>query len=165
MKPASRDVVCDTPVLQYLHQLGLLELLPRLAGRILVPSAVADELREGFQRRFNVPDLEKLPWITPIPPAGSAHLNFPPELGAGEQAVLAVASGRQDLVAILDDSLARHTASARGIRFTGTLGLLVDAKRAGLVPAVAPLIEQLQKLGFRASPKTKSAMLKLAGEE
>jgi len=54
---------------------------------------------------------------------------------------------------------------ALGIRLTGTLGLLLDAKRADLVPTVAPLLDQLQALCFRLAPHTRAAVLKLAGEE
>ena len=68
-------------------------------------------------------------------------------------------------VAVLDDALARRMAEALEIRFTGTLGLLLDAKQAGLVPAVRPLLDQLQALRFRLSPQTRSTILELAGEE
>jgi predicted nucleic acid-binding protein len=51
-----------------------------------------------------------------------------------------------------------------GIRLTGTLGVLLDAKRSGLVSAVAPLLDQLQNLRFRLAPNTRDAVLKLAGE-
>ena len=33
--------------MQYLHQLGLLHLLPQLAERVLVPQAVVEELAVG----------------------------------------------------------------------------------------------------------------------
>ena len=51
-----------------------------------------------------------------------------------------------------------------GIRLTGTLGLLLDAKRAGLIPAVEPCLDHLQRLGFRISGHTRAVVLKLAGE-
>jgi predicted nucleic acid-binding protein len=67
-------------------------------------------------------------------------------------------------VVVLDDALARRVAEALGLRLTGTLGLLLDAKRAGLIPAVGPLLDQLQALRFRVAPHTRAAVLKLAGE-
>jgi hypothetical protein len=42
--------------------------------------------------------------------------------------------------------------------------LLLDAKRAGLIPAVGPLLDQLDALRFRVAPHTRTAVLKLAGE-
>ncbi|OQA42177.1 MAG: hypothetical protein BWY52_02296 [Chloroflexi bacterium ADurb.Bin325] len=65
---------------------------------------------------------------------------------------------------VLDDSLARRVAESLGLRFTGTLGLLLDAKHAGFIPAVRPLLDQLQELRFRFAPHTRQAVLELAGE-
>jgi predicted nucleic acid-binding protein len=65
---------------------------------------------------------------------------------------------------ILDDGLARQVASMLSIRFRGTLGLLLDAKAAGLVNAVKPFLDQLQGLGFRLHSSTRETILDLAGE-
>ena len=86
------------------------------------------------------------------------------DLGPGETQVLMLAMESADAVVVLDDGLARQLAEALGLRLTGTLGLLLDAKRAGIVPAVAPLLDQLQDLRFRLAPQTRSAVLKLAEE-
>ena len=51
-----------------------------------------------------------------------------------------------------------------GIRLTGTLGILLDAKKKGLIPAVSPVLDELDRLRFRVSPVTRAAVLKLAGE-
>jgi predicted nucleic acid-binding protein len=55
-------------------------------------------------------------------------------------------------------------AETLGLRLTGTLGLLLDAKSAGVIPAVGPFLSQLQALHFRVAPHTRAAVLKLAGE-
>ena len=64
----------------------------------------------------------------------------------------------------MDDGLARRVAETLGIRLTGTLGLLLDAKRAGLVQALTPFLDQLQALGFRLASHTRAAVRRLAGE-
>jgi predicted nucleic acid-binding protein len=85
-------------------------------------------------------------------------------LGPGELEVLALTGECADAVAVLDDRLARRAALSLGLRLTGTLGLLLDAKRAGLIPALEPSLDDLQRLGFRISAHTRAAVLKLAGE-
>ena len=70
----------------------------------------------------------------------------------------------EPVVPVLDDALARQVAETLRLPVTGTLGLLLDAKRLSLIPAVRPLLEQLDALGFRLAPHTRSAVLKLAGE-
>lgn len=50
-------VIADTSPLQYLFQIGVLDLLPGLFGEVLVPEAVRDELQVGRSLGFHVPDL------------------------------------------------------------------------------------------------------------
>ncbi len=158
------EIICNTSPLQYLHQLGRLEILHHLAGTLVVPTAVAAELAEGRQRGVDVPDPGVLPWITLREPRSQAVLPLMIELGPGETAVLALALESQDAVTILDDGLARRHAQRLGLRFTGTLGLLLDAKRAGHIEAVAPLLDTLHVLRFRLDPTTRLAVLRMAGE-
>jgi predicted nucleic acid-binding protein len=51
------------------------------------------------------------------------------------------------------------------LRLTGTLGVLLQAKQAGLLPAVSPILDRLQELRFRMDPETRQAVLRLAGEQ
>jgi predicted nucleic acid-binding protein len=50
-------VISNTSPLFYLHRLGQLELLHKLYGRILVPEAVAEELKAGGDQGEDVPDI------------------------------------------------------------------------------------------------------------
>jgi predicted HTH domain antitoxin len=49
------EIVCNTSPLQYLYQIGQLDLLPQLTGQIIVPTAVTVELAEGRRRGVDVP--------------------------------------------------------------------------------------------------------------
>ena len=158
------DIFCNTSPLQYLHQIGQLELLPGLVPRIAVPTAVADKLAEGRRLGLDLPVPETLTWVDVRRPRSEVVLPLAADLGRGETAVLALALESADAVVILDDSLARRHAEVLGLRLTGTLGVLLDAKRAGMVADVKSLIDELQALGFRLSGHTRDAVLRLAGE-
>jgi len=67
-------------------------------------------------------------------------------------------------VLILDDAIAGRTARMLQLPHTGTLGLLLDAKRAGYIPSVTSALDRLQELGFRVAAGTRSMILELAGE-
>ena len=82
----------------------------------------------------------------------------------GEQEVLALGLQIAGSVLILDDGLARARARDLNLRFTGTLGVLLRAKRDGRISSMTDLIERLRDRGFRLSPRTRAAVLKLAGE-
>jgi predicted nucleic acid-binding protein len=82
----------------------------------------------------------------------------------GETEVLALALESSGAVVIVDDALARRVAETLGIKLRGTLGILIDAKRAGLIAAVAPILDELEGLRFRLARHTRAAVLRLAGE-
>ena len=157
------EVFANTTPLQYLHRLGRLDWLREFYGRIVVPAAVADELEAGCRLGARVPELAAFPWIeirrTPEPmPA------FPRFIHRGEAEVLALAWTVDAPLVIIDDLMARAHAQALGLRCTGTLGVILRAKREQRIPAVAPMLAQLQAEGFRIAPATRAEVLRLAGE-
>ena len=159
------EIICNTSPLQYLHQLNLLHILPALASKVIVPPAVVDELATGRAVGMSLPDPTDLEWVEIRRPLSASALPLVTDLGSGETEVLMLALESPDAVVILDDALARRVAETLNLKLTGTLGLLLDAKRAGQVTAVRPIIDQLQVLHFRLTEHTRAAVLKLAGEE
>ena len=155
------DVVADTSPLQYLYQLGLLDLLPRLFGSVLVPKAVVRELAVGRAQGGDLPDPAGLEW------AVVQSVEISPELdafGQGEREALSLALNRPGTLAILDDRAARRAAQDLGVSMTGTAGVLLRAKKASLVEEVSPLLERLALTGFRLDAVTRRELLELAGE-
>lgn len=71
---------------------------------------------------------------------------------------------RREAVVVIDDALARRVAETLDLQFTGTLGLILDAKRSALISQIAPLLDRLDNLRFHLDPRTRKAVLKLAGE-
>lgn len=100
-----------------------------------------------------------------VRPASIAILPAVSDLGAGEREALALAAETPETVLIIDDGLARRHAELLHVSFTGTAGLLVKAKGAGLILAVAPILDRLANLRFRLTPETRAALLKLVGEK
>jgi uncharacterized protein len=158
------EIICNTSPLQYLYQLGALDLLRTLSNQLIVPSAVVEELDAGRKMGFELPDIALLDWITIRQPNSSAVLPLVSELGKGETEVLMLALESPGAIVILDDRLARFVAETIGIKYTGTLGILRDAKKAGLITTVNPLLDRLQALGFRLAPQTRAALLRQVGE-
>ena len=158
------EAICDTSPLQYLHQIKHLDVLPSLATRVLVPPAVVDELQEGMRLGLDLPDVNTLDWVEVLRPAGASALPLVTDLGPGESEALALALEYREAVIVLDDRVARNVARTLGLKMTGTLSLLLDAKRAGRIERVTPLLNELESLGFRLADHTRAAVMKLAGE-
>jgi predicted nucleic acid-binding protein len=159
------EVISNTSPLQYLHQLGLLDLLPRLVGSIVVPPAVVHELEAGRALGLDLPDVTSLNWIVIRPPGEMEQQPIARDLGRGETEVLRLALGsEEETILILDDGRAREEAKNLGLKLMGTLGVLLDAKRAGLLPSLEEQLDRLDELGFRLARHTRAAVLKIAGE-
>lgn len=158
------DLICNTSPLQYLHQLELVRALRTLAATVVVPPAVVHELAVGRSLGLNVPDVAVFTWITTRRPASFAALPLVTDLGPGETEVLALGLESPESVVVIDDAAARRVAETLKLRLTGTLGILLDAKRAGLVSSIRPLLDQLDALGFRLAAHTRAAVLERAGE-
>jgi uncharacterized protein len=158
------EIICNTSPLQYLYQIGGLDLLASIAKRVAVPPAVVAELAEGKRLGVELPDVAALDWITIRRPASAAVLPLVSELGPGETEVLMLALESPGAVVILDDRLARWVAKTVGIPTTGTLGILRDAKAAGFIAAVEPWLDRLQNRGFRLAFQTRIALLRQVGE-
>jgi hypothetical protein len=79
-------------------------------------------------------------------------------LGAGEGDAIALAEQLGADRIIMDETLGRGEAMRRGLKIIGTLGVLRDAHRAGLLD-LGRTIERLRATSFRASPQVLQAIL------
>lgn len=157
------EVFANTTPIQYLHRLGKLDWLQNFYGSGTVPGAVAAELDAGRKLGANVPEIREIPWIF-VKAAEGSPVAFPKDIHRGEAELLTLAKGSRDALLILDDGPARAHARELGLSFTGTLGIILRAKREGFCTLVAPLLESLQREGFRIAPATFAEVLRLAGE-
>jgi len=145
-------VVVDAACLIGLERIGHLDLLPALFDPILIPPAVASE--------FGHP----LPWLQIQSPANKpVVIVLRTFLGSGESEAIALAQ-EVNALAILDDRRARRAAKQLGLRVKGTVGLLAQAKQAGVIPLLKPLLDDLEANGFFMSDELKEEALRLAGE-
>lgn len=85
-------------------------------------------------------------------------------LGAGESSVLALAASHPRMEAIIDDLAARKCASCLGIPVRGTLGIVLAAKRRGLIPRARPVMEELIRGGLYLSRAVLDEALKRVNE-
>ena len=86
------------------------------------------------------------------------------DLGRGESDVLTLAMSFPSAWAVLDDLQARKCAKILDIPFTGTLGLLLMAKKAGYINTVRPHVENLIAVGLHIDVTTLNRIYKRIGE-
>ena len=157
--------ISDTSPICYFARLGLLDVLHKLIGQILVPMAVVDEIDRGRTFIPELPNLRLLDWVdiemvaANIPDASSS------QLGPGETEALALARSLSGVCLLMDDFQAREQAINSGISVRGTLALLLMAKEKKYIREVRPLINQLKEMGFRLSDSLQNTVLSLARED
>lgn len=157
-------VLSNTSPLFYLYRLRRLELLQELYQRIVVPEAVVNELEAGRAQGEDTPAVIDYRWIEVQSVRVPRLVRLITDLGAGEAEVLALALDAPHSLVILDDRLAREIGKLQNLRITGTAGVLLKAKHEGHISAVAPLLDQLTRLGFRLGEAVKTSILRLAQE-
>ena len=151
-------VVSDTSPLCYLLLIDLIDLLPQLYGRVIIPQAVFNELATP---KSPAPVRE---WIAQPPDWLEVQVIINQsdsgleELDLGEREAISLAEELQAELILLDDKLARQVASARGLELIGVLGILVKASQQGMVDFPIA-VKQLQQTTFRASASLIQALM------
>lgn len=153
--PTYKLTIPDTSCLILLQMLNQWAILPLLFGEIAVPRAVAHEF-----------GAEKLPsWIVVQSPKDQQFVEaLRCNLDAGEAEVIALGLEAANCFLILDDQAAWRVAQQHQLAFTGTLGVLIRARRKGFIPALKPVLDQLQETAFWLHPKWIQAALRRVGE-
>ena len=150
-------VISNTSPIFYLHRLRLLDLLQELYQKIIIPKAVVAELEIGRRQGEDVPEIDNYEWIETRAIRSSQVLRLSTDFGSGEAEVLALALEELDSLVIIDEKLARKIARLRGLRVTGTAGVLLKAKQEGHIRAVKPFLDRLQEIHFHLSDNVRKA--------
>jgi uncharacterized protein len=87
------------------------------------------------------------------------------DLDIGEAESIALALEAKAEVLLMDERLGRETAEHLGLRYIGLIGILVQAKRSGLIDRVEPLLNALRtQAGFRIRGELYVRVLEDEGE-
>ena len=160
-------VVSDTSPLTNLAAIGRLDLLPRLFHSVLIPDAVAKELTACPTEVPGFVDLAANEWLVVkavAQPSVATALSLDLDVGEAETIALAVELGAD--VVLMDERRGRRLAERLGLRALGLLGVLVKAKREGVIERVEPLLDALiSEAGFWIGPDLRSRVLREVSEE
>lgn len=162
---AKELVVSDASTLIGLAAAEAFDLLRQLFGELAVTEAVRDEVLAGGER----PGGRELTgaigdgWINVVRVRPMAALAA--NLDVGETTTLSLAIEHRGLsLVLIDEAIGRSRARALGLRVTGLVGVLLAAKRSGLVPSVRPFLDRLRRSDFRLSEEFVLSIIEEAGE-
>jgi predicted nucleic acid-binding protein len=156
-------VVSDTSPVTNLMQIGQLPLLQGVFGVVILPEAVYEELCVIPAQKTII---DQQNWLFVQKPADEKLVaELKKELDKGEAEAIALALELKAEALIIDELKGRNKAEQVGLRIIGLLGVLLEAKRKGLIPTVKHLMDELvSKAGFKIHPALYQQVLKISGE-
>lgn len=159
-------LVLDASPLITLARIGSLELLRLLADHIFIPNAVYMESVSHAQGRHGSTQIAHADWIACRTVTDQQQVTrLRSRIGWGEAEAIMLARQVHADAVVLDDATARRVAEQEGCRVIGLLGLLIQAKQRGIIPAVKPLMDEIRAKGFFIEDQLYATILQQACEE
>lgn len=159
-------VVANAGPLIALAQINYFDLLRLLYGELYIPLAVREEVVSSGQTRPGAVEVNSADWIHIAEVRDTTAVQLLRDrLDAGESEAIVLAIEMKADLLLIDEARGRRIAEARGLRKTGTVGMLIVAKRRGLIRAVTPLLDRLLASGFRMNDELYRIARILADEE
>jgi len=148
-------VISDTSVITNLVVIHHLYLLQQLYDRILIPEAVYHELADIDPPVPGTVEVQTLDWLEVLSLRDQTmvdQLQNQSQLDPGESESIALALEIKADLLLIDERHGRAEATRLGLRITGLLGMLVEAKQRSLIPSIKLLMDALiDTSNFRVS--------------
>jgi uncharacterized protein len=161
-------VISDTSVITNLSAIQHLHLLHQLYSQVITPEAVYRELTETDPPVPGTLEVQSAPWLEIRQVSDRSvvdRLQHETRLDLGESEAIALALELNADLLLIDERRGRAEADRLGLRITGLLGILVEAKRRNLIAAVKPLMDAVIATSeFRVSSALYNQILDLVDE-
>lgn len=150
-----------TPLIAFAG-IGQFPLLRKVVGKLIIPSAVADEISSYTRNRKGIIDLQQeQDWIKVQSVQSDAQVQLLlPTLDRGEAEVIALALEQQARLVLIDELTGRKVAESLNLNIAGSVGILIRAKQMGEIPAVKPLLDEMKRQGIYFSQRFIDAILR-----
>lgn len=165
MSISSSLVVSNTGPLIALDACNQLGLLRSLYARVVVPEEVERELAHGGAMALaSGLTVQHHTWIEVLPQTMPSLTALLTSLDAGEAAVITLALELGSPVVLIDEKKGLKVAREQGLQALGSIGILLLAKKRGLLPEVKPHLHVMHARGIRLSTKLMAWAIIQAGE-
>lgn len=161
-------VVSDTSAITNLAAINQIRLLPLLYQKVVIPEAVYRELVDIKPPVPGSAEVQSATWLEVklvINHEVTERLQNEIKLDLGESEAIALALEIGASILLIDERRGRAEANRLGIKITGILGILIEAKQKNLIVAVKPLMDDLiASSAFRVSSALYGQILDIARE-
>ncbi len=135
-------------------------------GNLIIPQAVYAEIVHSGLNEPGALEVREADWIHVYEVSNRPLVEaLKLELDPGEAEAIACAIETQANRLLLDERLGRNVAQRLGVRHIGLLGILIEAKRQGVITAVKPRLDKLiSQAGFWVGKPLYNRVLEAAEE-
>lgn len=156
-------IISNAGPLIALARIDELDLFPALFGHVKIPKAVMLEITKDG--RVGSEQMARADWIRTASIVNRAAVSLlQDDLDVGESEATVLAIEQEADLLLIDEARGRRIADARGLPMAGTLGVLLKAKKQGIIDEVSSRLKMLLASGFRMSERLHERVLALAGE-
>ena len=150
------DLVINTgPVIALTAAVASLQFLNELYEEILIPVEVIRELEAGGQDSLELAAIRKCSSIRILSEPIDLPILLRSQLDAGEASVIQNALTHQVPTVVIDEKLGRRMARLHNLRVTGSIGILVKASKARLIPDLNHCFSRMHEKGVWISETLK----------
>lgn len=159
-------IVSNASPLINLARIGKLDLLRELYGELIIPEAVWHEVVVEGAGQPGADQVKASHWIKSQAVTNrQLQQALRQELDAGEAEAIALAVELNAELLLMDEHLGREVARHLGLRYTGLIGVLIEAKHKGITGSVKPQLDSLRDIaGLHISDTLYLRILKDEGE-
>ena len=143
-----RLVTNTTPLIALAVACGSLDILRSLYSEVLVPAEVAQELTAVGVERAGVAEFVAATWLKPVSTRAVIAPYLLNILDRGEAAVIQTALDMNVPLVAIDEVVGRRVTRLAGLNVTGSIGIMLKARQAGLIEPMAQCIERLHVHGI-----------------
>jgi predicted nucleic acid-binding protein len=159
-------VVSDTSPIRGLLAIGKTDLLQLLFTEIIIPGAVEAELKKIVALQKEVKEFLESAWVkVKAVNHSESYLELRKILDEGESEAIALALLLHAHLLLMDENKGRTIAKQKGLEPLGLIGVLLRAKKLGLLAAVKPSLDELRNVhGFWLEQSFYESILAAANE-
>ena len=160
----TQEIVINTgPILALIAGLGDLRVL-QMYERVLVPWEVSQEILVENGTRFGAKAFQEAHWLSKFTTPTAIPPFLANTLDKGEAAVIQTALDHQIPTVCIDEVAGRRIARLNGLHVTGSMGILLRAKREGHIASIRTVIERMRTQGIWLSDRVVQFVLQQSGE-
>lgn len=150
----NKIVITDASCFILLDKIDALFVLEELYMEVITTPEIAAEYGKRLPRWVDVKAVQNRELL----------YTYAESIDIGEASAMALANEIHADLLILDDGAARKFAEKLKLEITGSMGVLLNAKKNNIITEIRPYLDKIQQTNFRISSSIISRILSAAGE-